>query len=57
MAVLRTSEFWVGLVAALSSFLVAQHVLPQSAADFINMAFVYVIGRLVSKGAKAAFPN
>ena len=57
MAVLRTSEFWVGLVAALSSFLVAQHVLPQSAADFINMAFVYVIGRLLSKGAKAAFPN
>ena len=55
MPILRTSEFWVGLVAALSSFLVSQHVLPQSAADFINMAFVYVIGRLVSKAAKASF--
>lgn len=56
MAVLRTSEFWVGLVAAISSFLVAQHVIPQSAADIINMMFVYVVGRLISKGAKAVFP-
>lgn len=57
MAILRTSEFWVGLVAALCTFLVSQHVIPQSAADLINMAFVYVIGRLVSKGAKAVFPT
>ena len=57
MSVLRTSEFWVGLVAALCSFLVQQNVIPQGAADLVNMAFIYVLGRLVSKGAKAVFPN
>lgn len=51
--VLRTSEFWVGLVAAVLHFLVAQGVLSQSIADFVNMAIVYVAGRLFGKVAKA----
>jgi len=51
--VIRTSEFWVGLIAAILHFLVAQGVLSQSLADFVNMALVYVIGRLLGKAAKA----
>ena len=53
MAVLRTSEFWVGLVAAILQFLVSNGHIPQGASDFINGAMVYIFGRLVSKAAKA----
>lgn len=55
--VLRTSEFWVGLVAAILQFLVAQGVLPRSTAEFVNMAATYVAARLISKAAKAAVPE
>jgi hypothetical protein len=51
--VLRTSEFWVSVVAAIVSVLVNSGVLTKEAADFVNMAFVYVLGRLISKTAKA----
>jgi hypothetical protein len=57
MAVFRSSEFWVGLAAAILHFLVAQGVLSPSVADFVNMAIVYVVGRLFGKVAKAAFPS
>jgi hypothetical protein len=56
MAIFRESAFWVGLVAALLQFLVNQHVLAPGVADFVNMAVVYIVGRLISKGAKVVFP-
>jgi hypothetical protein len=55
--VIRTSEFWVALVAAVVSVLVNANVLTKEAADFVNMAFVYVIGRLVSKTVKNVIPE
>jgi len=51
--VLRSSEFWVGLLAVVLHFLVQQGVVSQSVADFVNMAIVYIVGRLVGKAAKA----
>ena len=57
LKVLRTSEFWVGLIAAVLQFLVSQHLVSPSVADFINMAVVYVLARLIGKGAKAVLPN
>lgn len=57
LAIIRTSEFWVGLIAAILQFLVAQHVVSPGISDFINMAAVYVLGRLLGKAAKAALPN
>ncbi len=54
MAIFRTSEFWVGLAAAILSFLVAQGVIPQAAADFVNMAIVYILARVFGKVARAA---
>ena len=57
MAILRSSEFWVGLIAAVLQFLVSQHILSAQAAEFVNMAIVYVLGRLLGKAAKATFSN
>ena len=54
VAVLRSSEFWVGLIAAVLQFLVSQHLLSPAVSEFINMAVVYVLGRLLGKAAKAA---
>lgn len=53
-AILRSSEFWVGLVAAIAQFLVSAHVLTPALSEFINMAAVYVFGRILGKVAKAA---
>lgn len=53
MAIFRTSEFWVGLVAAILQFLVANGILSQTISDFINMAVVYILARLLGKTAKA----
>lgn len=53
MSIFRTSEFWVGLVAAILQFLVAKGILNQTTSDFINMAVVYIIARLLGKAAKA----
>ena len=53
----RTSEFWVGLVAAILQFLVSQGLISQGVSDFINMAVVYVIARLLGKTAKAVVPQ
>lgn len=53
-ALIRSSEFWVGLAAAILQFLVAKGVLNQSTSDFINMAIVYVVARIFGKVAKAA---
>lgn len=55
--VIRTSEFWVALVAAIVSVLTNTGVLTKEAADFVNMAFVYVVGRLVSKTVKNVIPE
>ena len=57
MAAFRTSEFWVGLVAVILAFLVSKGVIPQAVSDFINMALVYVVGRIVSKGVKTVIPS
>ena len=57
MAILRSSEFWVGLVAAVLQFLVSQHLVSPGVAEFVNMAVVYVLGRLLGKAAKATFSN
>ena len=54
---LRSSEFWVAVVAAFVSVLVNFGVLTKDAAEFVNMAFVYVLGRLISKTAKAVVPE
>lgn len=56
MAIFRTSEFWVGLVAAILQFLVSKQVIPQAAADFVNMAVVYVLARIFGKVARAVIP-
>ena len=57
MAILRSSEFWVGLVAAILQFLVSQNIVSPGVAEFVNMAIVYVLGRLLGKAAKATFSN
>ncbi len=54
VSVLRSSEFWVGLVAAILQFLVAKGILNQTTSDFINMAIVYILARVFGKVAKAA---
>ena len=54
VTILRSSEFWVGLVAAVLQFLVSQGVLNQTTSDFINMAIVYILARVFGKVAKAA---
>lgn len=56
-SILRSSEFWVGLVAAIAQFLVSVHMLTPALSEFINMAAVYVFGRLLGKAAKAVVPN
>ena len=50
---LRTSEFWVGLVAVVLQFLVSQGLVSQTVSDFINMMVVYVLARIFGKVAKA----
>lgn len=50
---LRTSEFWVGLIAAICQFLVSQHIIAPGVSDFINTAVAYVLFRLLGKAAKA----
>ena len=57
MGVFRSSEFWVGLAAAVLQFLVSKGILNQSMSDFINMALVYIVGRLLGKAAKAVIPQ
>lgn len=52
-AVLRTSEFWVGLLAVICQFLVSQHIIAPGVSDFINTAAAYVLFRLLGKAAKA----
>lgn len=54
VSVLRSSEFWVGLVAAILQFLVSKGILNQTTSDFINMAIVYILARVFGKVAKAA---
>jgi hypothetical protein len=54
--VARTSEFWVAVLGAVVSVLVSFGVLTKEAGDFVNMAAVYVFGRLVSKIAKSSLP-
>lgn len=54
--VARTSEFWVAVLGAVISVLVSFGVLTKEAGDFVNMAAVYVFGRLVSKIAKSSLP-
>jgi hypothetical protein len=56
LSVIRTSEFWVGLAATVLAFLVAQGVISQQVSDFVNMAIVYIVGRLISKVVRAAVP-
>ena len=56
LSIIRSSEFWVGLAAAVVQFLVAQGVISQSMGDFVNMAIVYILGRLLGKVVKAAIP-
>ena len=57
LPILRTSEFWVGLVAAILQFLVVQGVVPQAMSDFINMAIVYILSRVLGKAARAVVPQ
>jgi hypothetical protein len=57
MEVLRTSEFWVGLIAAVLGYLVSAHVLSPDVASYVKMAGVYVVSRLISKTAKAVVPG
>lgn len=54
---MRTSEFWVAFSSACLAFLVNYGVVDKTAADFVNMGIVYVVGRLFSKAAKATFPS
>lgn len=54
--VVRTSEFWVALLAANMGVLVSNGIVSKDAAEFVSMAFVYVLGRIISKVAKAAYP-
>ena len=56
LSLIRTSEFWVGLVAVVLQFLVAQGVLSQSVSDLVNMAVVYVLARIFGKVAKSVIP-
>lgn len=56
MQTLRTSEFWMGLVAAILAFLVQQHVVTQDIADLVKMFLVYAIGRIVSKAVSGGTP-
>ena len=56
LSLIRTSEFWVGLVAVVLQFLVAQGVLSQSVSDLVNMAVVYILARIFGKVAKAVIP-
>lgn len=51
--ILRTSEFWVGLIAVALQFLVSQHIVTPAASEFVKMAVVYTLGRLLGKAAKA----
>jgi hypothetical protein len=53
MAIFRTSEFWVGLVAVILQFLVSKGILSQTISDFVNMAVVYILARIMGKTAKA----
>jgi membrane protein DedA with SNARE-associated domain len=55
--ILRSSEFWVGLAAAVVQFLVSQNIISASMGDFVNMAIVYILGRLLGKVAKAVVPG
>lgn len=57
VTVLRSSEFWVGLVAVVLQFLVSQGLVTQQMSDIINMAAVYVLARLLGKAAKAVVPT
>jgi len=57
LSVFRTSEFWVGLVAAVLQFLVSKGYVSQTVGDFVQMAVVYVIARLLGKTAKAVLPE
>lgn len=56
LEVARTSEFWVAVLGAIITVLVSFGVLTKEAGDFVNMAAVYVFGRLVSKVAKSTIP-
>lgn len=57
LTVFRSSEFWIGLMAAIVQFLVSQNILSPQVGDFVNMAIVYIVGRLVGKAAKAVLPS
>lgn len=57
MIILRESAFWVGLIAVVCGFLVQQKVIPEAMSSLIQMMAVYVLGRLIGKGAKAVFPQ
>jgi hypothetical protein len=54
IALLRTSEFWLAIGAAVGTALVNIGVIPQEQWDSVFWPMiVYVIGRFVSKAAKA----
>ena len=52
----RTSEFWVGLIAANLAYFVSVGVLSPGVADFVKIGAAYVVARLISKFVKAAIP-
>lgn len=58
LTMLRSSEFWLGLVVVIVSYLSTVGFLPQSVmgvdvAQFIIAGVTYVLGRLFGKAAKA----
>ena len=57
MEVLRSSEFYVGLIAAVLAYLVNAKVLSPDIASYVKMAAVYVVSRIISKTAKAVVPG
>lgn len=53
---LKTSEFWMGLAAAILGFLVQQHIVSEDVAAYAKMALVYAVGRITSKVASGGTP-
>jgi len=57
-AVVRTSEFWMVVAGALGSVLAALGLVSvETWNTLIVPTIVYVVGRIVSKAAKAAIPS
>lgn len=57
-SVLRTSEFWLGIIAGFGWLLAQVGVVPQEDFNqFLVPALTYISGRVLSKGAKKAVPS